>query len=1040
MGRFAKILVVSMMLAGLAAGCTKEEPEPEVQSPVVGEETREEPTWGEAVQGVQVRLRADKEVWQYGEVPTFQASVRNAGRGQLRDTMGRRVIYELEFDGRWYRDIAPVRKYPLVISPGQQKDAIRISVGQRWWRRDVPNRPDLVPGKHTVRVAFNGTLGDLRARSDARPVRAVSNAIQITIERGLPGSRVSIEDAVRDPRFAFAAVCEMTRQDADWVSGLAPGGLAAQRFRITELLTVGGPDNAEVNLSYEYGSPRSRHERDHVYERPVKKGERVIWIVRQRKAPGYLGVKALPDTPENRKAVVEAVKAHSRMATPEELRMAEVCRKGLMLQLTFHETPPAPKYPTDVLVLSTQTVHLIAGWDFVLIDTGQADAIVDFLLADGFFARAVDRRERKWQRPTGPCYAMHVQAFGGGVLLAENLGSGRGTVNRLRGLRVALSGDTADAMDRFLARLEKHLQQSIEERWGPVSNGLQCRLLPLEQTVEVAEGTKPEDIKVYVTYELRNVSEKPVKFLPWYTPLEKDMGGDILDVIGPDGEKVRYLGEHADRGPPDRKHFISLAAQQKHSQKARLPYDFTKPGVYEVSFSTAEKAGWSDRALSGYYASDLEKAKQNPDNVWTGTLKSNTVTVKVVRPAEEDDAKTEVIQAKAADTLVSIENGVPRFHFRVKDLTGVYLTWRERSDPLPVRPAFWEQFVAALKTAKQPPAGDKLWFDEDNGVLFVLKDGRQAYLVGGERFWRWVPDPKSNVGWLPIDCPALGQAVEAARMLAMAAEADRIIVGNALPVGEGRAPLVIEVARTLKGSNATGTRQHVSLIGERETPRVDLRPDDERLIVFLRVNASGRGVPELLPLRPTKWFVPHNDKMEKNVRQAIPLPDKWGKEASGLRMGLRLRKSQFAPGEDIPVEICIRNVSETPITLLQHRLNIYDCYEHTRFKVVGPRDERWELVAKLVFAMREHDAPLRRTLRPGESYIHTVRLNKWPAKLASTKEADTPQSKPFAQPGDYSVTCTYSVGASARGEHWTGTLTSNTVRVRIVLLDTAPEI
>jgi len=169
-----------------------------------------------AVEGVQVRLRADKDVWQAGEVPTFKADVRNGGERELYDTMGRRIIYELEFDGRWYRDLVRVRKRPLVLEPGQQKDAIGISLGWGWWRREAPNNPELVRGRHTLRVAFSGTFGNPLTADDARPVRAISNPVEIEI---LPAGEAD------EPAWGEAVEGVQVRLRADekvWEAGEVP--------------------------------------------------------------------------------------------------------------------------------------------------------------------------------------------------------------------------------------------------------------------------------------------------------------------------------------------------------------------------------------------------------------------------------------------------------------------------------------------------------------------------------------------------------------------------------------------------------------------------------------------------------------------------------------------------------------------------------------------------------------------------------------------------------------------------------------------------
>ena len=173
--------------------------------------------------------------------------------------------------------------------------------------------------------------------------------------------------------------------------------------------------------------------------------------------------------------------------------------------------------------------------------------------------------------------------------------------------------------------------------WGPVSNGLQCRLLPETQVVEVVEGPKPKDVEVYVTYELRNVDEKPVKFVPFLTPLQHGFYSHF-NVIGPDGKKAFYVGPKYKLRFPIREDFVTIEPGQRLSNRARMAYRFTESGSYRIQHSitrtSARRASQWENPLQWYYGSDAEKAKQNPDNVWTGTLKSNTVTINVVRPKE----------------------------------------------------------------------------------------------------------------------------------------------------------------------------------------------------------------------------------------------------------------------------------------------------------------------------------------------------------------------------------------------------------------------
>jgi len=226
--------------------------------------------WGEAVEGVQVRLRAEKTVWAHDETPTFTASIRNQGEFEVHGMPGKREIFELEFDGRWYRDMARVRKRPLVLAPGQEKSGIAVSLGFSWWRKEEPNSPEILPGKHTVRVAFNGTLGNPRDAEGTKAVRVVSNPVEITIEPALPGSKVSIEEALADPDFAFAVVCEayIVPQGAF----VEPAGVANERqgFSLVESLSAEAPTADAFNVRYKW------IQNPVPLERSIAKGERVI--------------------------------------------------------------------------------------------------------------------------------------------------------------------------------------------------------------------------------------------------------------------------------------------------------------------------------------------------------------------------------------------------------------------------------------------------------------------------------------------------------------------------------------------------------------------------------------------------------------------------------------------------------------------------------------------------------------------------------------------------------------------------------------------
>jgi len=154
--------------------------------------------WGEAVEGLQVRLRADKPTWTFGEAPLLRADVRHVGSREL--LLSPEEFCELEFDGRWYRD-RRIGKEARFLRPGS------VSTGQQWENRRidvveyvVPTAgnlaPSLEPGKHVVRVAF---VAQPAGSDGGTPIRAISNPVELEIKvrpaeaRNLLGVTLAIE-------------------------------------------------------------------------------------------------------------------------------------------------------------------------------------------------------------------------------------------------------------------------------------------------------------------------------------------------------------------------------------------------------------------------------------------------------------------------------------------------------------------------------------------------------------------------------------------------------------------------------------------------------------------------------------------------------------------------------------------------------------------------------------------------------------------------------------------------------------------------------
>ena len=256
--------------------------------------TEAERPWGEAVEGVQVSLRPDKSVWKFGETPTFKAQVRN--RGELELLIGRAGgCFAVEFDGRWYG-----WRFDLLIThsrfgPGQEYE-IAISLDENWVLGR--ERLALTPGKHTIRVAALPYIPYERGVTYRREVRALSNPVEITIEKPLPGSQFTSGEALAVPSYAFTAACESPEDPKGAFADPAGVSNEVQTFTVLEVLNGKGATASDIKVAY-------RHlETQDCIERAIGKGERVILIIQRTTAgPPWAAIKALPDTPENRKAV-----------------------------------------------------------------------------------------------------------------------------------------------------------------------------------------------------------------------------------------------------------------------------------------------------------------------------------------------------------------------------------------------------------------------------------------------------------------------------------------------------------------------------------------------------------------------------------------------------------------------------------------------------------------------------------------------------------------------------------------------------------------
>ena len=138
--------------------------------------------------------------------------------------------------------------------------------------------------------------------------------------------------------------------------------------------------------------------------------------------------------------------------------------KHFGLHLTYHGETDKPYYH---LILSVR-----GGWGTpdrfyqqATITTGQAEKIIDHLVADGFFDRAVEAESFRLR--SKPSYTMRIHIDDNGD--TEDLGWGLPMLKRLDGVRKVLDGDAAEKMDVLLLRLAGYRKEWEEKEGKPTT-------------------------------------------------------------------------------------------------------------------------------------------------------------------------------------------------------------------------------------------------------------------------------------------------------------------------------------------------------------------------------------------------------------------------------------------------------------------------------------------------------------------------------------------------------------------------------------------
>ncbi|HIJ52460.1 MAG TPA: hypothetical protein HPP66_04820 [Planctomycetes bacterium] len=135
--------------------------------------------WGEAVEGVQMRVRPERQRWYEGETPKFRVDMRNKGTVEWKLGLTQ-SNWEVELDGLWHRVGVLWSGWfqKLLLGPGQEHKDIEFYPGV-WSEWNINGRPlKFSPGSHTVRLSFVPSTGD---RANWRRLRVVSNAVVIEV-------------------------------------------------------------------------------------------------------------------------------------------------------------------------------------------------------------------------------------------------------------------------------------------------------------------------------------------------------------------------------------------------------------------------------------------------------------------------------------------------------------------------------------------------------------------------------------------------------------------------------------------------------------------------------------------------------------------------------------------------------------------------------------------------------------------------------------------------------------------------------------------
>lgn len=110
-----------------------------------------------------------------------------------------------------------------------------------------------------------------------------------------------------------------------------------------------------------------------------------------------------------------------------------------------------------------------------------------------------------------------------------------------------------------------------------------------EVTLSAEHAAYPMGAEITLTFTVSNPHAKKVKFCRYHTPIE-GIKNNILEVIHPNGETIRYMGPMVKRREPTKEDHMKVKGGQSVMATFILnqTYPINDPGTYSIQFKGAE--------------------------------------------------------------------------------------------------------------------------------------------------------------------------------------------------------------------------------------------------------------------------------------------------------------------------------------------------------------------------------------------------------------------------------------------------------------------